>query len=279
MLRAGDLDGAVMKAVQLVATEALLPGQPPLKYREQEATSLAEMIFGGAVLLFLLVFLIQLARIIYIFRRRQAFLRRLNTLQRARDAFARRTADEGYDGCLPPCAICLDEMPAGLSFEDSATHLGAELLRCGHCFHQHCMAQWARSSRSAGIPCPLCRSTGARIGDDMDISSSPGPSGVRSRHIGATANARRPLSSYANDVWRYSLDNLARDYSDVPGVERWSESCDEHEGGWVNRFRASEELERSIRQAASETTSTHGASAVSWGGGSCDGGGGAGGSW
>lgn len=357
-LRAGDMDAAVAAAVERVVQEALQPGRPPLWYRINTALiGLPHAACSHPLLaVFATVVAGHLAVLVYSDRRRRAFARRLRALEHARAAYLKLAADAGTDPLPPPCAICLEALPSLLTFEREPTHNGAELLRCGHCFHQECVRRWARSRRLAGLSCPLCRRSNARVDGSAEwlpatsqslrgttrpehqtADDNPGatrprpepPSPERPRPVplnpggsghhqvsvvdrwgrtmgvagraGASALADvgrggdvgvcgegQGVGGTTGDtgVWGCALDSLAEEFADVAGVRRWH--------GWVStrgsdgeawtaayqRHAMEEALEaEEWKGAASKGESSGGSDAHTWGGGSCDGGGGAGGSW
>jgi len=292
--------GAVTAAVARV-DEALRPGRPaavPLTGRVNPLIKLIGSLLG--VLLFFacscpfitftaIVMVVLFAHEACVRRRKRAFTDRLRALEHARCAFLKRVSDGLGDGAAPPCAICLDELPAGLGFGGAPTERGVELLRCGHCFHQTCLRSWARAEPQslAGVSCPLCRRRGAQVeGGAACPSSERSPlfalgSSIAPSPAPSVSSARD--AAQANEVWSFAIARLAEDYADVRGVSRWGRSLvlgPHPTEAWLAGYteHAAEEAAEAhaVHLARGGGSSSGGGG---WGLGSCVGGGGAGGSW
>ena len=279
--------GAVAAAVARVSDEALHPGRPPLWYRIN-GSLLGVLLHFPIAAFAAAVFATQVAWRLRAVRRKRAFTDRLRALEHARCAFLKRVSDGLGDGAAPPCAICLDELPAGLGFGGAPTERGAELLRCGHCFHQTCLRSWARAEPQglAGVSCPLCCRRGAQVEGGAAYSSSeriplfaPGSS-IAPSTASSVSSARG--AAQADEVWSFAIGRLAEDYADVQGVSRWGRSLalgPHPTDAWLAGYTEHAAEAAAEAQAALARGGGCSSGGGGWGGGSCVGGGGAGGSW
>ena len=287
LLRAGELDKAVLSAVEQVIA-ALRSEREPLFYTidryllglpSMARDEPAAFIFWSAMIsMFSGIWLSSRRKRL----RRQGFERKLRQLEAAQARLAKRQDVSGGDCRHAPCPICLDELVgkdgARPNFEGGApVEHGIELLKCGHTFHSGCIDTWLR--KSGAKTCPVCRQAEPRI--DGRASTLP--------------RVKPP-----SDSMRYAFHSLTSEYGDVPGVtemrrriggSRGMDAWDSFEGGGPAGLYRSYEDSRATVEAAEAAAAAARAEAArsqggdgggggsSWGGGSSDGGGGASGSW
>jgi len=221
------------------------------------------------------------------------FVTKLQKLQATRE----RNAKKDSDVTTAPCTICLEELPKGLDFSQSARSSGngngnrvasesaAEILRCGHVFHEACIDKWFGSG--GNDTCPICRKQSPRFPTTAGGGSSARGSRSAGTGDGAPYSRTRP-APVDDDYYAGYYENLGRQYSTVPGARRmrrrnptWS-SCKQRYGEFnlCADYDASEakfQREEAAAAASRARASSYGES--SGGGGSCDGGGGGEGSW
>eukprot|EP00668_Euglena_longa_P031800 GGOE01041058.1.p1 GENE.GGOE01041058.1~~GGOE01041058.1.p1 ORF type:complete len:368 (-),score=68.33 GGOE01041058.1:268-1371(-) len=171
--------------------------------------------------------------------RRRHFERRLQRL--SSPEFAKRLR---YEAQI--CAICLEELPSDKKAD--ALPPGSILLRCGHPFHTACITGWLAQKDS----CPVCRRdnpTGAEASTDLPPLSSGSEAELVHSHLEAIYLLQVSL-----------FDDVAGEY-DLRRHE-WDGDA----------FRVEYHLCDSVPSGESEDWGA-------FGGGSCDGGGGADGGW
>eukprot|EP01063_Lacrimia_lanifica_P030008 TRINITY_DN469_c0_g1_i2.p1 TRINITY_DN469_c0_g1~~TRINITY_DN469_c0_g1_i2.p1 ORF type:complete len:485 (+),score=116.35 TRINITY_DN469_c0_g1_i2:64-1518(+) len=208
------------------------------------------------------------------------------------------------------CPICLDDFPpvgedaAKAKKNDCAAALppGVRVLRCGHCFHEDCIAEWLeRQKEEVCRTCPVCRQDvdtgepamaapedGAQPPaeeDDVgsDRSTRHGLRDRRPRGLAAAAEAAASAAGAAalllSDDLNFRLRRVQEMHPEIVSAavwERWEARLEADDVSDLmsdvtfvaNEYLAQEEAHTSDSRAESD----------SWGGGGCDGGG-AGGSW
>lgn len=271
-LRAGDYDAAIAKAVNRIVDEALSRGEAPWHYSSWIVCFL-NMIWEN---LFLSVIVAGCAGVCvqsYIAKHRKiTFETKLKRLQIARSLHSKQGSD-----AKSLCPICIEDLPQQPEFKESNVEQGVELLKCGHVFHDKCVATWLKRQDA----CPLCRQQQPRID-----APSCDPS-VQKRGGSHEAHGSRSVMDADDNFWAFAFNNLSDEYSDVPGVSRaqqqlrsrnFGEQCDffscyRDSAAQVRAEEAARARAREARTASSSFDSG------SFGGGSCNSGGGAGGSW
>lgn len=206
-------------------------------------------------------------------------------LQRLQDTRERNAKMDG-NVTTAPCAICLEELPNDLNFSCSACDKTAEILRCGHVFHEACINTWVSSG--GNDVCPICRKKSPRF------TTSAG--GSRRTKDGTTVGdgyARTRPAPVDDEYYGVYYRHLGRRYRDVPGAVRmhrrnqtWS-SCKQMDGSsnfnlctYYDASEAQFRREQAAAAAARNRKSRSGGSGGGGGGGgSCNGGGGGTGSW
>ena len=209
-------------------------------------------------------------------------------LQRLQDTRERNAMWGTTDVTTAPCAICLEELPKGLNFSQSACSSGdgppsdttkrtkqqakrarksakrarksaervllrenvfdesvkndvkvvAEILRCGHVFHEECIDTWVNSGGNDG--CPICRQKSPRFttaaGSSRTVGGSTARGGSAAGSGDGPAYSRTRPAPVDDEYYGVYYRSLGRRYRDVPGAVRmhrrnqtWS-SCNQRLG-------------------------------------------------
>eukprot|EP00927_Polykrikos_kofoidii_P050559 TRINITY_DN44453_c0_g1_i1.p1 TRINITY_DN44453_c0_g1~~TRINITY_DN44453_c0_g1_i1.p1 ORF type:complete len:656 (+),score=117.26 TRINITY_DN44453_c0_g1_i1:2-1969(+) len=102
---------------------------------------------------------------------------------------ARRSLAKKGDCRHAPCPVCLEPLPEmpHLSFTDGPLERGGELLRCGHVFHEACIARILSNRNS----CPVCRKKRPRLPKNICSDDGQRRLIVSPYHVGRGASASR----------------------------------------------------------------------------------------
>ena len=200
--------------------------------------------------------------------RAEDFRAKLQQLQDTRE----RNAKRDVDVTTAPCAICLEELPKGLNFSQSACSSGdgppsdttkrtkqqakrarksakrarksaervllrenvfdesvkndvkvvAEILRCGHVFHEECIDTWVNSGGNDG--CPICRKKSPRFttaaGGSRAVGGSTARGGSAAGSGDGPAYSRTRPAPVDDEYYGVYYRSLGRRYRDVPGAVR-----------------------------------------------------------
>ncbi|CAE7203246.1 CFAP99 [Symbiodinium sp. CCMP2456] len=200
-------------------------------------------------------------------KRKQAYAERASRLKRLVDTLHARSSSENLETTVcPVCLDCLsDTALRAKDFLDPNRQTGVvgdvELLRCGHLAHERCVSKWLSHSST----CPLCRADRPRLR--------------------STGTAPVVLDLASADTVRQLREALDRQFQDLGASEQqelWQQHF-EHQNSSCNRswLGLDELADRAGWDGASwlEHSPSVESSVGGFGGGSCDGGGGAGGSW
>jgi len=211
-------------------------------------------------------------------RRKEAFETKLRRLQMAKHLHSKQSPDSES-----LCPICIETLPTLPRFEKKPVEGGVELLKCGHIFHDKCIAKWLKRHDA----CPLCREDMPRIDADPSLRKRHGKQETQENRDSHQTRSQSQ-SSPDDHFWFFAFDNLSGEYSDVPGVSRarsrlpqsLPNDCDLYScyAESANEVHA-EEVARARIEAARSKSDNSSSSSSGFDGGSCDGGGGAGGSW
>ena len=195
--------------------------------------------------------------------RKRAYAERASRLKRLVDTLAERSSSENLETTVcPVCLDCLsDSALQARDFLDLKRQTGVvgnvELLRCGHLAHERCVSEWLNHSRS----CPLCRADSPRL------------------RATRTGTAPVVLNLASADTVRQLREALDRQFQDL-GASEQQELWQQHFEGRCRTPNRGDEADYEPHSYPEPGYEEFELSAEScFGGGSCEGGGGAGGSW